>query len=88
LNRNGHYLDIDRRYKGDAVEAHNLATRGKMALVQHGAGAVGGGAGTLVGGHVGAAGGAFIGEKLGHKWAAGIERAADKKAWQKRVRQL
>jgi hypothetical protein len=88
LNRNGHYLDIDRRYKGAAVDAHNLATRGKMMIVQHGVGAAGGGAGAFVGGHVGAAGGAFIGEKLGHKWAAGIERAADRKAWAKRVRQL
>jgi hypothetical protein len=88
LNRNGHYLDIDRRYKGSAVQAQGLLTRAKMMAVQHGAGAVGASAGGFVGGHIGAAGGTMLGEKLGHKWAAGIANAADRTAWKKRVRPL
>jgi hypothetical protein len=88
LNRNAHILDIDRRYAGSAVQAHNLATRGKMALVKHGAGTVGAGVGTYIAGPHGGVIGGIMGEGLGKKWAAGIEHAADRTAWSKRVRSL
>jgi hypothetical protein len=88
LNRNGHYLDIDRRYKGAAVDAHNLATRGKAFIAKHGAGTVGAGVGTAVAGPHGGVIGGIMGEGVGKKWAAGIEHAADRKNWAKRVRQL
>jgi hypothetical protein len=88
LNRNAHILDIDRRYSGAAVQAHNLATRGKMLIAKHGVGSAGTAAGGFVDGPHGAVAGGLVGEHLGGKWAAGIERAADKKAWAKRVRSL
>jgi hypothetical protein len=88
LSDNGHILDVDRRYSGAAVQAHNLATRGKAMLAQHSAGAVGGGIGAAVGGHVGAAAGAWLGEQVGHKWAAHIEHAADRKGWAKRTQRI
>jgi hypothetical protein len=79
MNDAGHILDIDRSYKGSAVQSFNLAKRAGQAIEM---GAVG------AGGHIAGPLGAVGGEVAGKLASRALEGFASKRAAQARVRKL
>lgn len=73
------YLRMDRSYPGAAAQGHNLAVRGALGLIQHGAGA----AGALMGEIPGALAGAALG-----KGAEALGGAALKRSIEGRIKNL
>jgi hypothetical protein len=72
LNRAGHILDVDRTYPGAAVQGHNLAVRGALGAIEHGATALG--AHAL--GPVGAIGGEIAGAAAAKAIGGGLSARA------------
>jgi len=85
LNKAGNILDVNRSYKGSAVQKHNLAARIGLGALQKG-GAL---AGEVVGSALGAPGlGTLAGQSLGAKASAGLESSLSRKAARKRITSL
>ena len=80
LNRAGNILDVDRTYPGAAVQGHNLAVRGALGAIEHGAGAVGA--------HLAGPAGALAGEIVGHAATRAIGGSLSRKAARARIRKL
>jgi len=79
LNDAGNVLDVDRSYPGAAVQGHNLAARGAMLALEHGAVAAGSHLGPL---------GAMAGKIVGGAGANAINSSLSKSAARKRIRKL
>jgi hypothetical protein len=80
LNDAGNVLDVDRSYPGAAVQGHNLAARGALLAVAHGATA----AGVAMAGPKGYIAGKFVGG-MGTK---ALDSSLSKRAARKRIRKL
>lgn len=80
LNDAGNVLDVDRSYPGAAVQGHNLAARGPMLAVEHGATA----AGAAMAGPKGYIAGKFV----GGMGAKALHSSLSKRAARKRLRSL
>ena len=86
LNDAGTYLRMNTSYPGAKAQEMNLAARGTLGAIEHGAT----GAGALVG-HAGGLPGAVVGAAIGHgasKAATAVERAALGRAVEKRITKL
>jgi hypothetical protein len=80
LNDAGNILDVNRAYPGAAVQGHNLAARGALWTLQHGAG--------VAGAHIAGPVGAGVGEFVGGAAAKALGGSLSKKAAQSRIRKF